>query len=260
MRTLFFALTVTLTGLSSVPASAGGGKTTLGIDIGGTGVKFGLIRNGKMIGERQKIATPKGATPAAIIKLIQTQSKKMGSFDQVAVGFPGVTRRGVIETAPNINPEAWPGEDLRGALESKIGKPVRVANDAAVAALGLATESKGKRVFVMTLGTGVGSSLLNDGSVTPLEFGHHPFEKGKSYEERLSNAQLEAVGTKKWNKRLGRALETIESTFKPDLILLGGGNSKKVKGKLLSDKVKIVGNDPGLLGAPRLFDAKNGSL
>jgi polyphosphate glucokinase len=247
-------------GLASGQAWAGGRKTTLGIDIGGTGVKFCLIRNGKMVGERQRVDTPKGATPATMIKLIEDQAKKMGAFDQVAVGFPGVTRRGVIETAANINPEAWPGEDLRSALESKIGKPVKVANDAAVAALGLAAESKGKRVFVMTLGTGVGSSLLNDGAVTPLEFGHHPFEEGKTYEERLSNAELASVGEKNWNKRLARALETIEATFKPDLILLGGGNSRLVKSKLLSDKVKVVGNDPGLLGAPRLFDAKNSGL
>jgi len=224
---------------------------TLAIDIGGTGIKaLVLSATGKPLSERSRVKTPRPATPGAVINTIVELAKQQGEFDRVSVGFPGVVRRGVTVTAPNLNGN-WGGFRLADVLSKKLGVPVRVANDADVQGFGVIS---GHGVeLVVTLGTGFGSGLFVDGKLVPnLELGHHPFQKGKTYEELLGDAVLKKVGKKKWNKRLVRAIRTLDLVFNYDLLYIGGGNAERVTVKL-PENVKIVSNVAGLLGGLALW-------
>ena len=224
---------------------------TLAIDIGGTGIKAVVLsETGKLLTERIRVKTPRPATPAAVINAIVELAKQQGEFDRVSVGFPGVVRRGVTVTAPNLNGK-WGGFPLADTLSKKLGKPVRVANDADVQGFG-AIAGHGVEL-VITLGTGFGSGLFTDGKLVPnLELGHHPFQKGKTYEELLGDAALKKIGGKKWNKRLVRAIQTLDRTFNYDRLYIGGGNAERITVKL-PENVKIVSNVAGLLGGLALW-------
>ena len=224
---------------------------TLAIDIGGTGIKALILSaTGKPLTERSRVKTPRPATPQAVINAIVEMAKQQGEFDRVSVGFPGVVRRGVTVTAPNLNGK-WGGFHLADALSKKLGVPVRVANDADVQGFGVIA---GHGVeLVVTLGTGFGSGLFLDGKLVPnLELGHHPFQKDKTYEELLGDAVRKKIGMKKWNKRLVRAIQTLDLVFNYDRLYIGGGNAERITVKLPSN-VKIVSNVAGLLGGLALW-------
>src|SRR2546427_10527460 len=215
----------------------------LAIDIGGTGIKAVVLSaTGKPLTERSRVKTPRPATPGAVINTIVELAKQQGEFDRVSVGFPGVVRRGVTVTAPNLNGN-WGDFRLADVLSKRLGVPVRVANDADVQGFGVIA---GHGVeLVVTLGTGFGSGLFVDGKLVPnLELGHHPFQKGKTYEELLGDAVLKKVGKKKWNKRLVRAIQTIEPTFNYDRLYIGGGNPPRIKVKI-PPHVQNVSTGPG---------------
>ena len=219
---------------------------TLAIDIGGTGTKAIILdEEGTPVTERGRLPTPQPATPKSILGVIGQLAKGQGTFDRVSVGFPGVIRHGVVFTAPNLDP-SWGGFNLVAGLTRLLKKPVRAANDADVQGFGAI---KGKDIeLVITLGTGFGSALFVDGKLVPnLEMGHHPFRNGKTYEELLGEKALKKMGTKKWNKRLFKAIETLDRVLNFDNLYIGGGNSKKVQTPL-PDKVALVSNAAGLLG------------
>lgn len=227
---------------------------TLAIDIGGSGIK-GILLNptGQPIGERIRIATPQPATPKAVLAGIAELVKGMGTFDRVSVGFPGVIQQGQVKTAPNLD-QAWPGINLVGELTRQLKKPVRAANDADVQGFGAI---KGKGVeLVITLGTGFGTALFVNGTLVPnLEIAHHPFRKGKTYEDELGAAALKKIGKKKWNQRLNQALKTLDHVINYDHLYLGGGNAKKVTIELPLN-VTTVSNVAGLLGGIALWADK----
>ncbi len=224
---------------------------TLAVDIGGTGIKaLVLSATGKPLTERARVKTPRPATPGAVINTITEMVKAQGMFDRVSVGFPGVVRRGVAVTAPNLDGH-WRNYKLAEALSKKLGKPVRVANDADVQGFG-AIGGQGVEL-VITLGTGFGSALFLDGKLVPnLEIAHHPFQKGQTYEEKLGDAARKKIGKKKWNKRLVKAIQTLEHAFNYDRLYIGGGNAKKIVLKLPSN-TRIVENVAGLLGGIALW-------
>jgi len=223
---------------------------TLVIDIGGTGIKaLTLDPVGKPINERKRIATPKRATPKDIIEIARKLAKEQPPFERVSVGFPGVVKHGLIYTAPNLG-NGWHGFDLGHALERKLKKPVRIANDADIQGLGCVT-GHGLEL-VITLGTGFGSVLFTDGTRIHMELAHHPFHKGKTYEDELGNRALHKKGRKKWNKLLREAIEELRSTFNYDRLYIGGGNSRLVNFELPAD-VKIISNEDGLLGGIALW-------
>jgi polyphosphate glucokinase len=209
-----------------------------------------LSATGKPLTERSRVKTPRPATPGSVINTIVELAKQQGEFDRVSVGFPGVVRRGVTVTAPNLNGN-WGDFRLADVLSKKLSKPVRVANDADVQGFGVIA---GHGVeLVVTLGTGFGSGLFVDGKLVPnLELGHHPFQKGKTYEELLGDAVLKKVGKKKWNKRLVRAIQTLDLVFNYDCLYVGGGNAERITVKL-PENVKIVSNVAGLLGGLALW-------
>jgi polyphosphate glucokinase len=229
------------------------GPLTLAIDIGGTGLKAGLLDStGALIGERQRTPTPPKAAPGAVLDRLVALVQALPAFDRVSVGFPGVVRQGQVLTAPNLDNDAWRRFPLAAALAERLDRPVRMLNDATVHGLGVIG---GHGVeCVITLGTGFGFSLFQDGRPGPhLELAHHPLRKGMTYEDYVGNSALKAVGRKRWNKRVQRALRTIADLVGYDVLYLGGGNAKHLRFDL-PDNVRIVSNDAGLNGGIRLWD------
>ena len=227
------------------------GPRTLSVDIGGTGLKtIVLDAAGKSVTERLRVDTPRPATPKAVLTAIVGMAKQQGDFERVSVGFPGVVRRGVTETAWNLDPR-WVGTDLRSALAKALRKPVRTANDADVQGLGVI---RGEGVeLVITLGTGFGSSLFVDGHLVPnVQLAHHAGWGRKTYEEELGAKAFEKAGKKKWNRRLGKAIASLDALFNFDRLYIGGGNAKKVTLEL-PPRVKLVSNLAGLTGGIALW-------
>ena len=224
---------------------------TLAVDIGGSGVKALVLNEaGEPLTERTRVETPVPAKPEPVIDAIATLAAGQGEFDRVSVGFPGVVRDGVTKTAVNLTPE-WIGLDLATVLSDRLGKPVRVANDADIQGMG-AISGKGVEL-VITLGTGFGSALFVDGTLVPnLELGHHPFRKGETYEEQMGRAALDKVGKEKWNNRLEKAIASLQNLFNYDSLYIGGGEAKKITFELPSN-TKIVPNVTGLLGGIALW-------
>lgn len=224
---------------------------TLSVDIGGSGIKVIVLdTDGNPQTERARVETPQPPTPEAVIAAIAELASRQGEFDRVSVGFPGVVRRGVTETAANLDSE-WIGFDLGTALKEALGKPVRVVNDADMQGLG-AISGQGVEL-VITLGTGFGSALFVEGKLVPnLEMGHHEFRKGETYEQQLRRAALDEVGSKKWNSRLEKALDSLQRLFNYEYLYIGGGEAKKVTIEL-PPNVKIIPNMSGLLGGISLW-------
>ncbi|MEL7333327.1 MAG: ROK family protein [Cyanobacteria bacterium J06560_2] len=225
---------------------------TLAIDIGGSGVKALLLdEKGEPLSERDRIKTPKPATPEAVMEVLKELTHRQNEFDRVSVGFPGVIRKGVVYTAVNLHPD-WREYDLASRLSEHVGKPVRVANDADLQGMG-AINGNGVEL-VMTLGTGVGGALFTEGQIVPnLELGHFRFRKGETYEEQLGRAALKKIGKKTWNNRLVKAIDSLSRVFNYDRLYIGGGEVKQIE-VTLPENVVVVSNVLGLLGGIKLWN------
>jgi polyphosphate glucokinase len=225
---------------------------TLCIDIGGTGLKAMVLDpNGEPLTDRARVETPRPATPQSIVGALIDLVKPLAPFDRVSVGFPGVVVRGVTRTAPNLD-GGWKNFQLAASLERRLKVPVKVLNDAGVQGYGVI---KGEDVeMVITLGTGMGCALYNEGIYVPnLELAHHPFRDGKTYEECVGARALRKLGKKKWNKMVKRVLEQIDPIWNPRRIYIGGGSAKHVRLDLPAH-IRITDNVAGLLGGIRLWE------
>lgn len=228
-------------------------RRTLAVDIGGTGIKFAALDDsGQIVGERARVPTPpKPVDPQQVVDIVNQTAATIGPFDRVSVGFPGMVRGGKVLTAPNLGTELWAGFDLQDALSKRLKKPVKVMNDADVQGYG-AIEGKGVEM-VLTLGTGAGTSLFENGRILPhLELAHHPLFKDKTYDQCLGNAALTIKGKKKWSKQVEKTIAVLRTVVNFDHLYLGGGNAKKVKFKL-PDDITVVPNTDGLTGGIRLW-------
>ncbi len=228
-------------------------QSTLAIDIGGTGIKMIVLdAAAKPINERARTLTPKPSTPEAVLGVIETMIKAQPAFDRVSVGFPGVVKRGVIQTAPNLGGEIWHGFALEQRVAELAGRPVRAMNDADLQGFGVIA---GHGVeLALTLGTGVGAGLYVDGRLVPnLELGHHPWKKEKTYEERLSDKELEEIGKKHWSRRVLEMILQLEPIFNYDMLYLGGGNAEHIKGVDLPANVKLFTNVEGMAGGVKIW-------
>ena len=224
---------------------------TLAIDIGGSGIKSLLLDGqGNPISDRLRKPTPRPAIPSAILLVIQELAIAHGQFHRLAVGFPGVIRNGITRGAINLDP-SWDDFPLQRVLQDMLGVPVRLANDADVQGLG-AIQGKGVEL-VITLGTGFGSALFVNGQLVPnLEMGQHYFRGRDTYEQRLGQAALDCVGVEVWNRRLLKAIASLQLLFNYDHLYIGGGNAKKITVPLPAN-VTVVSNDQGLLGSIKLW-------
>jgi polyphosphate glucokinase len=234
---------------SSQPAS------TLSIDVGGTNLKASVLdAKGKMTADRVHIETPYPCPPKVMVKALVDLVKPLPKFDRVSVGFPGYVREGKVITAPHFGNKIWHGFDLVKALESKLGKPVRLLNDADMQ--GLAAIGGHGLELVITLGTGVGTALFRNGELMPhLELAHHPAHGGKNYNEYIGEKALEKIGKKKWNARVERMINILRDLFNPDTIYIGGGNSRNIIFKLKHD-IKLISNEDGILGGFMLWEPR----
>jgi polyphosphate glucokinase len=157
-----------------------------------------------------------------------------------------------VLTAPNLGTPAWRQFPLATTLSDRFGKPVRLLNDAEVQGLGVIV---GQGIeCVITLGTGMGFALFEDGHLTPhLELSHHPVHKDKTYDEFLGEAAFKSIGRKRWNRRVKRALKCITVLVGYDTLYIGGGNAKNLDLDL-SGNIRIVSNEAGITGGVRLWD------
>lgn len=220
-------------------------RRTLVVDVGGTGIKATLLNDlGRPVGERLRRETPPSGMPGEVMDMIVALTKHFDSFERVAVGFPGVVIDGIVKQAPNLAAE-WQDFNIGEVLQARLKKPVRVANDADVQGFG-AIAGTGVEL-VLTLGTGVGTSLFVDGRLVPnLEIG----------KPKLRNDALQKVGKKKWNKRVAKFVRKLDSIFHFTRLYIGGGNSREVDVSLLPANVTIVSNMNGLIGGLALWRDK----
>jgi polyphosphate glucokinase len=185
-----------------------------------------------------------------VMTAIWTLIEPLGEFDRISVGFPGVVVDGVTKTAPNLHDD-WRGFDLGKALADGSRRPVRVLNDAGVQGYGV-IEGKGLEM-VLTLGTGMGCAIYYNGVYVPnLELAHHPFRKGKTYEEYVGGKAMKKAGKKKWNKHVLEVVEQVLPIWNPRKLYLGGGNAKHLKLEL-PEVCSITPNVAGLLGGIALW-------
>lgn len=228
------------------------GPLTLGVDIGGTNVKASVLdRDGGLMAERARTATPAPATPAAVLSSIEALAAQLPQFERMSVGFPGVVKGGTVITAPNLGTEHWSGFKLIDALAGRFGVPVRVLNDAAVHGLGV-VEGHGL-ACVITLGTGIGCALFrNRRLLLHLELGQHP-RADQTYDQFIGQAALDAIGTETWNLRVRESIRAVMQLTNCDELYIGGGNARKITFALPA-KTSIVSNAAGVTGGVRLWE------
>jgi polyphosphate glucokinase len=229
------------------------GKLTLAIDVGGTRLKVGLLdQNGDMVAGPNRVNTPPHPIPQTVLDALVGLATPLGDFDRISVGFPGVVRHGQVLTAPNLGTPEWRHFPLAASLTDKLGKPTRMLNDAEVQGLGVVSGTGLE--CVITLGTGMGFSLFENGRPAPhLELSQHPIHKGKTYDQFIGAAAFKEVGRKRWNRRLKRVLACITTLVGFDTLYIGGGNAKQVELELPST-IKLVSNEAGITGGVKLWD------
>ncbi len=238
-----------------LPDASAPGPITLAIDVGGSNLKAGLLdRDGAIVGKRVKVPTMHPSPPDRVVPALVGLAKQLGPYDRVSVGFPGLIKNAVVQTAPNLGTKDWAGFDLAGALHDQLGKPVRMLNDATVQGLGVIS-GQGLEC-VITLGTGFGFALYQDGRLAPqLEMSQHVIRKEMTYDEYLGVEALNKVGQKQWERRVERALAQLRAVVNFDMLYIGGGDAQKLSLELPKD-VKIVPNTAGITGGVRLWDSK----
>jgi polyphosphate glucokinase len=234
-------------------------QNILSIDIGGSHVKATVLnKEGALTMDYQRVETPKPTTPEKLLETIKTLTKNFPVFDCISAGFPGYVRDGVVITAPNLDTSLWHNVDLKKMLSDALGKPAKVVNDADMQGLGV-VNGKGFEI-VVTLGTGFGTAVLMDGNLLPhLEIAHHPITKSKDYDQYIGEKVMLEIGDKKWNKRVKRVIEILQTVFNYDHLYIGGGNAKKINFELDSN-ITIVSNKDGIKGGARLWRTEERTL
>lgn len=224
----------------------------LSIDIGGSHIKATVINyNGNFLQKYEREDTPNPPSPENVVKLIIELANRFPQFDKVTAGFPGYIKHGVVKTAPKLSNKMWKDYDLQKELQSQLGKPSLVINDADLQGLSLA-EGYGVEMLI-TLGTGFGSAVLQDGMLMPhLEMSQHPITKNKNYNDYLGQAAVDKVGKKKWNKRLEKVIGILKTVFNYDHLYISGGSAKLINFKL-DDNISIADNREGIKGGMVLW-------
>ncbi len=234
----------------------------LGIDIGGSGIKAAPVNidDGLMLGLRHRIPTPLPATPDKVAMIIAEMVNHFNWKGLIGCGFPAVVQNGVAKTAANID-KSWIGTNVNKVFSKATGLPVYVVNDADSAGMAEMKFGAGQGVqglvLLCTIGTGIGTVLFNNGQLVPnMELGHIEF-KGMDAEKYVSDATRKAkdLSWEQWAKRFSEYLAKLEFLLSPDLIILGGGASKKGDKflKYIDVKTPVVTaellNNAGIVGA-----------
>lgn|SRR5574340_159102 len=215
------------------------------VDVGGTSVKT-------LLSGQQKVRTfPSGPELTAQAMVAGVLKATKGSkYDVVSIGYPGPVLRGALLAEPKNLGGGWVGFDF----EKVFGCPVTLINDAAMQALG---GYEGGRMLFLGLGTGLGSALIADKVIMPMELAHLPYKKGGTFEDYIGRRGLERLGKKKWRRTVEDVVIRLKSALVADNVLLGGGNAKKLK--RLPEGVRLGGNAHAFLGGQRLWEEAAGS-
>ncbi|MDR0344611.1 MAG: ROK family protein [Nocardiopsaceae bacterium] len=235
----------------------------IGVDIGGSGIKAAPVdlASGKLLAERQKLSTPQPSTPKAVASVVAELTRSFNWSGPVGATFPGVVVDGTTRTAANVD-HAWIGLDVRALLAEATRLDVSVVNDADAAGMAEMAFGAGEgvtgTVLMLTFGTGVGSALFTDGTLVPnTEFGHIQIH-GTDAEKRASEHARERHGLSwhKWANRMDEYLKHMEALLSPQLIIIGGGVSRKSDKflpRLNGIRARVVPaamhNDAGIVGA-----------
>jgi polyphosphate glucokinase len=208
--------------------------TILGIDIGGTGIKGAPVdvQTGELVSPRYRLPTPEMAKPDDVAKVVVEIAKHFSWNGKIGCGFPAIIRNGVAFSAANVD-ESWIGTNIDSLLSEASGCTTRVINDADAAGLaemrfGVGRDWQKGVVFLVTLGTGIGTAVFVDGHLLPnTEFGHIEI-RGKDAERRASDAvrQRKDLSWAEWGERLNEYFQTMERLMWPDVVIIGGGASK----------------------------------
>ena len=213
-------------------------KRILVIDIGGSNVKLMISR-----AQRRKFRSGLEMTPREMVAQIKPLVQDW-TFDAISMGFPSPVRNGCIVSEPKHLGSGWP----RFNFEKSLGKPVRIINDAAMQALG---SFRGWRMLFLGLGTGLGSALIWETNVLPLELGDLPYGNGHIIEDYLGKSGLKRLGEKGWKREVLRAVVLLKKSLIADYVVLGGGSAKKLDE--LPDGVELGHNRNAFLGGVRLW-------
>lgn len=212
----------------------------LAVDIGGTNLKI------LATGQTQPRKTPSGRKLTAELMVSKVLEMSSGwEYEVVSLGFPGP----VVHNKPLVEPAnlgtGWVGFDY----EKAFGHPVRMMNDAAMQALG---SYEGGRMLFLGLGTGLGSAMIIDGELEPMELGHLPYKKGRTFEDYVGKASLAKRGKEKWRKEVACVVELLQQAMQPDYVVIGGGNAKLLKE--LPERSRLGGNEHAFIGGFRIWE------
>ena len=212
------------------------------IDVGGTNIK--VLASGK----RTPIKIPSGPrmTPGLMVTAVLAATSGW-EYDVVSIGYPGPVKQGRPTREPWNLGKGWVRFDFKKALR----RPVRIINDAAMQALG---SYAGGSMLFLGLGTGLGSSLIVDKKLIPLELAHLPYVHGKTYEEYLGESGFRDLGKRAWRRHVGRVVALFIDAFAVDYVVLGGGNSKRLDD--LPPKTRLGTNANAFKGGFRLWREK----
>ncbi|WP_119983654.1 ROK family protein [Nitrosomonas supralitoralis] len=210
------------------------------IDVGGTNIKL------LMTGHHKPLKIPSGPTmsPKKMVKQIKDATSDW-NYDCVSIGYPGLVIGGCPVHEPFNLGTGW----VSFNFQKSFGCPVKLINDAAMQALG--SYCQGRMLF-LGLGTGLGSALIVDGILEPMELAHLPYKHGKTYEDYLGRRGLEKRGKKKWRRYVFEVSNKLKTALEADYVVLGGGNAKKLK--KLPEGLRMGDNDNAFLGGFRLWD------
>jgi len=216
------------------------------IDVGGTHVKV------LATGHKQRVEIPSGPkmTPAGMVAAVRAATVGW-KYDAVSIGYPGAVVHGRPIIEPSHLGTGWVGFDFRKAFH----RPVKIINDAAMQALG---SYQGGRMLFLGLGTGLGSALVVDNVLEPMELAHLPYKKGRSYEDYVGLAGLKRLGKKKWRHEVDKVVRQLKSAMQADYVVLGGGNARLLKKLPLA--ARLGDNANAFRGGYRLWTERyNGS-
>lgn len=210
------------------------------IDVGGSNIKCMNAAEGEV----RKLPSGKEMNASRMVKEVLSATSDW-HYDVISIGYPGLMRKGRPVRDPLNLGEGW----VHFAFEQALGKPTRMINDAAMQALGNYTHG---RLLFLGFGTSIGTCLIADDVVIPIEIGLIKFTKGKRFMDKLSKSALKKSGVKAWVGAVEEAVEVLRDVFQPDEVVLGGGNSELIEKE--SPECRLVKNHSAYLGAERLWE------
>jgi polyphosphate glucokinase len=214
-------------------------RRVLAIDIGGSHVKARVFGRREL---RQFESGPDLTARQMVAKVHALTGD--WTYEAVSIGYPGIVLHGKVMAEPHNLGRGWVGFDFRKAF----GRPTQVLNDAAMQAVG---SYEGGRMLFLGLGTGLGSAMIVDGVVAPMELAHLPYKKGRTFEDYVGAAGLKRLGGKKWRRAVSDVVAQLSSLLEADYVVLGGGNARKLK--RLPKNARLGSNDFAFLGGFRVW-------